>query len=171
MLLSHGIFHQCCLAPCGCLAGQSPSPSPSHPCSLQMLRLFCSPLPSAHRKHKKGFSSLPQAADEDLMGQNYKPALKIPEFLMTTYSRTATFGEVLSSHPACPFFCPLFPHNHFAGSCRAEGKELSLLQTKQLLKRPDAAAKGRNKSLTKGCDVRGSSIQQVTDIRKLHTQM
>lgn len=72
----------------GCLAGQdhrgttcrAPDTSPSsHPCSLQMLRpckTLCSPLPSAHRKQKKGFSSLPQAADEDLMGQSYKPALK-----------------------------------------------------------------------------------------------
>lgn len=89
VLPSHGIFHRCCLAPQGCLAGQhhrgttcrAPDtifPS-SHPCSLQMLRpcqAFSSSLPSAQGRQKKGSGSLPQAADEDLMGQNYKPALK-----------------------------------------------------------------------------------------------
>lgn len=50
----------------------------SHPCSLQMLRpcqTFSSSLPSAQGRQKKGSSSLPQAAD-DLMGHNYRPALK-----------------------------------------------------------------------------------------------
>lgn len=47
----------------------------------------------------------------------------------------------------------------------AEGKKLSLLQTKQLLKRPDAAVKGSNKSLTKLYSTNHS------DIRELHTQM
>lgn len=57
--------------------GRTPDTSPSsQPCSLQMLRLFCSSLPSAHRKQNAAFSSLLQAADEDLMSQNYKPALK-----------------------------------------------------------------------------------------------
>lgn len=139
VLPSHGIFHQCCLVPCACLAGQdhrAPGTSPSsHPYSLQMLKphkTFFSPLPSAHRKLKKGFSSLPQAADEDLTGQNYKPALKYqnssqPLRAGQPRSESCSFhiqpGPFLSSSlPTQPLFRKL--------QSLAEGKKLSLLQTK-----------------------------------------
>lgn len=132
------------------------------PLILVLLRTFCSPLPPAHRKQKKGFSSLPQAADEDLTGQNYKTALKYQNSFQqdSHFQRDVLFTSspslLLSSLPTQPLCRKL--------QSWAEGKKLNLLQTKQLFKRPDGAVKARNKSLSKGCDVRGSSIQQVTRI-------
>lgn len=105
---------------CGCLPGQDLQ-SPRHIPSFSSLfssdaepcKTFCSPPPSAHRKQRKGFSSLPQAADEELMGQSFKPALQCQN---SSQPRSERFS--LHIEPV-PSFCPLFPHNHFAGSCRA----------------------------------------------------